>query len=94
MIEVNTLIELIKEEEGIGFLSKFVAEKELGNGSLKAISFEENLYIDGYLAFLKNSYLSQTKKAFLKALVEYISPRALCQFSRPQKDLAIYLIFL
>lgn len=70
---INTLIELIKEEEGVGFLSKFVADKELGNGSLKAISFDEQLYIDGYLAFLKNSYLSQTKKAFLKALVEYIS---------------------
>ncbi len=70
---INTLIELIKEEEGVGFLSKFVAEKELGNGSLKAISFHEKLFIDGYLAFLKNSYFSQSKKAFLKALVDYIS---------------------
>ncbi len=70
---VSTLIELIKEEEGVGFLSKFVAEKELGTGTLRAISFQKKLYIDGYLAFLKNSYFSQTKKAFLKALVEYIS---------------------
>lgn len=77
---INTLIELIKEEEGVGFLSRFVAEKELGNGSLKAISFEEKLYIDGYLAFLKNSYLSQTKKAFLKSLVEYISQRPPANF--------------
>jgi DNA-binding transcriptional LysR family regulator len=70
---VSTLMELIKEEEGVGFLSKFVAEKELGTGTLKAISFKKKLYIDGYLAFLKNSYFSQTKKAFLKALVEYVS---------------------
>jgi DNA-binding transcriptional LysR family regulator len=70
---VSTLIELIKEEEGVGFLSKFVAEKELGTGTLKAISFQKKLYIDGYLAFLKNSYFSQTRKAFLRALVEYIS---------------------
>ncbi len=70
---VSTLIELIKEEEGVGFLSKFVADKELGTGTLRAISFQKKLYIDGYLAFLKNSYFSQTKKAFLKALVEYIS---------------------
>lgn len=70
---VSTLIELIKEEEGVGFLSKFVAEKELGTGTLMAISFQKKLYIDGYLAFLKNSYFSQTRKAFLKALVEYIS---------------------
>ncbi len=70
---VSTLIELIKEEEGAGFLSKFVAEKELETGTLKAISFQKKLYIDGYLAFLRNSYFSQTKKAFLKALVEYIS---------------------
>jgi DNA-binding transcriptional LysR family regulator len=69
---VSTLIELIKEEEGVGFLSKFVAEKELGNGTLKAISFQKKLYIGGYLAFLKNSYFSQTKKAFLKVLFEYI----------------------
>jgi DNA-binding transcriptional LysR family regulator len=70
---VSTLIEFIKEEEGVGFLSKFVAEKELGTGTLRAISFQKKLYIDGYLAFLKNSYFSQMKKAFLKALVEYIS---------------------
>jgi DNA-binding transcriptional LysR family regulator len=70
---VSTLIELIKEEEGVGFLSKFVAEKELETGTLKAISFQKKLYIDGYLAFLKNSYFSQAKKAFLKVLVEYIS---------------------
>ncbi|MGB9630290.1 MAG: LysR substrate-binding domain-containing protein [Thermodesulfobacteriota bacterium] len=70
---ISTLIELIKEEEGVGFLSKFVAEKEIENGALRAISLDEKLYIDGYIAFLKNSYLSQTKKAFLKTLVEYIS---------------------
>jgi DNA-binding transcriptional LysR family regulator len=70
---VDTLIELIKEEEGVGFLSKFVAEREIESGTLNAISFRKKLYINGYLAFLKNSYFSKTKKAFLKALVEYIS---------------------
>lgn len=70
---VSTLIELIKEEEGVGFLSKFVAKKELETGTLNAISFKNKLHIDGYLAFLKNSYFSQTKKAFLRELVEFIS---------------------
>jgi DNA-binding transcriptional LysR family regulator len=70
---VNTLIELIKEQEGVGFLSKFVVEKELQARSLNAISLQKKLYIDGYLVLLKNSYLSQTKKVFLGALTEYIS---------------------
>jgi DNA-binding transcriptional LysR family regulator len=77
---VSTLIELIKEEEGVGFLSKFVAEKELGTGTLKAISFRKKLYIDGYLAFVKNSYFSKTKKAFLKVLAEYISQGPYAKF--------------
>ncbi|MBS3920784.1 MAG: LysR family transcriptional regulator [Deltaproteobacteria bacterium] len=70
---VSTLIELIKKEEGIGFLSKFIAEEEMKDGTLKAISLSGKTYLGGYLAFLKNSYFSQTKKAFLKVLVEYIS---------------------
>jgi len=77
---VSTLIELIKEEEGIGFLSKFVGERELEAGTLNGISFQEKLYIDGYLAFLKNSYFSQTKKAFLKVLAEYISQGPYAKF--------------
>lgn len=73
---INTLIELIKEEKGVGFLQKFVAEEELKTGTLRAISFEKKVYIEGYLVFLKNAYLSRTKKAFLKELGEYIPQRS------------------
>jgi DNA-binding transcriptional LysR family regulator len=70
---ISTLIELIREEEGIGFLPKFIVDQELKIGRLKAISLVEKPHLDGYIVFLKNSYMSQTKKAFIKILAEFIS---------------------
>ena len=74
---ITTLIELIKEEEGIGFLPRFIVSQELKTGDLKAIGLVERLHLDGYLVSLKNSYMTEMKKNFSEMLVNYFRKRGM-----------------
>lgn len=64
-VETNVshlMINLIKQQQGLGFCIKRVADQEPG---LSAISFEEPIYLELGFAWKRNRYVSKANQAFM-----------------------------